>query len=96
MEPRNLKFQSTGSEQAAVNASGDAPPSDYTLSGWLNRAGSAWAAASLNNSMLALQKLFGMLLGGIAVGAQVGSVFVCLSILLVGYSFFFRLLPASA
>ena len=91
MEPPNLKLQSTGDEQAAVNASGDAPPSDNTLSGWLNPAGSVW---NLKNPLLALQTLFGVLLGGIAMGAQLGSVFVCLSILLAGYPFFFRLLPA--
>jgi hypothetical protein len=94
MEPRNLKFQPTGNEPGAVNASGDASPSDNTLSGRLNLAGPAWGAASPNNQMLALQKLFGLLLSGIAMGAQLGSVFVCLSILLAGYSFFFRLLPA--
>ncbi len=94
MQPRNLKLQSTGNVQAAVRASKHAPPSDNTLSGWLHSAGPAGEAASLNNPMLALQKLFGMLLGGVAVGAQFGSVFVCLSILLGGYSFFFSLLPA--
>lgn len=94
MESRNLKFKSTGNEPAAVKASGDAPPSDNTLAGWLSPADPALEAASLNNSMLALQKLFGVLLGGIAMGAQLGSVFVCLSVMLAGYSFFFRLLPA--
>lgn len=94
MEPRNLKFQSTGDEPAAVKTSDAAPSSDDTLAGWLNPADPVWEAASLNNPMLALQKLFGLLLGGIAMGAQLGSVFVCLSILLAGYPSFFRLLPA--
>jgi hypothetical protein len=94
MQPRNLKLQSTGNVQAAVKASKDAPPSDNTLSGWLNPASPAGEAASLNNLMLALQKLFGMLLGGAAVSTLFGSVFVCLSIMLAGYSFFFSLLPA--
>lgn len=94
MQPRNLKYQSTGNVQAAIEASEDAPPSDNTLSGWLNPASPAGEAASHNNLMLALQKLFGLLLGGAAVGAQFGSVFICLSILLAGYPFFFSLLPA--
>lgn len=94
MQPRNLKFQSAGNEPGAVNASGEPSPSDDTLSGWPNLASPRWGAASPNNQMLALQKLFGLLLSGIAMGAQLGTVFVCLSILLAGYSFFFRLLPA--
>lgn len=96
MEPRNLKFQPAGDGPEAVDAPGAAPPSDNALAGWLNPAGPSWGAAGLNNPLLALQRLFGALLGGIAMGAQLGSVFVCLSILLTGYSFFFRLLPASA
>jgi hypothetical protein len=94
MQPRNLKFQPAGNEPGAANASGDASPSNDTLSGRLSLAGPAWGGASPNNQMLALQKLFGLLLSGIAVGAQLGTVFVCLSILLAGYSFFFRVLPA--
>jgi hypothetical protein len=47
----------------------------------------------LNRLMLALQRLTGTTLSGIAVGIQLGNVMVCLSMLILGPAVILRLLP---
>jgi hypothetical protein len=65
-----------------------------TLKGWLTYLDEVKAAPVVTQPALLLEKLTGVVLGGIAVSVQIGNVLVCVSILLLGPAFVLGLLPS--
>jgi hypothetical protein len=93
MKLRKLKVRSHGAVEPAMRASATAQSSCITLEERQSLANRSANMLSLTSLALVLQKLIGGALSAIGVSVQVGTVFICAAILLLGPLVALGLLP---